>query len=81
MAWSEKVIDLAGSSFDVLAVHNYEDPERFSFQSGVERIRDYLVKLRDYVRASRHPGGSSRSSNGISAGRTTGAPACTQPAA
>ena len=26
------------------------------FESGVRRIRDYLVKLRDYVRASAHPG-------------------------
>jgi alpha-N-arabinofuranosidase len=55
MAWSEKVIDLAGSNFDVLAVHNYEY-ESDRYQTGVERIRDYLVKLRDYVRASAHPG-------------------------
>ncbi len=54
MAWSEKVIDLAGANFDVLAEHNYEY-ESDSFQTGVERIRDYLVKLRDYVRASAHP--------------------------
>jgi alpha-N-arabinofuranosidase len=54
MAWSEKVIDLAGSSFDVLAVHNYEY-ESDLYQTGVERIRDYLVKLRDYIRASAHP--------------------------
>ena len=55
MAWSEKVIDLAGSNFDVLGVHNYEY-ESDLFESGVRRIRDYLVKLRDYVRASAHPG-------------------------
>jgi alpha-N-arabinofuranosidase len=55
MAWSEKVIDLAGASFDVLGVHNYEY-ESDRFQTGVQRIRDYLVKLRDYVRASAHPG-------------------------
>jgi alpha-N-arabinofuranosidase len=55
MAWSEKVIDLAGGSFDVLAVHNYEY-ESDLFESGLRRIRDYLVKLRDYVRASAHPG-------------------------
>ena len=55
MAWSEKVIDLAGGNFDVLAVHNYEY-ESDLFESGVRRIRDYLVKLRDYVRASAHPG-------------------------
>jgi alpha-L-fucosidase 2 len=55
MAWSEKVIDLAGRNFDVLGVHNYEY-ESDLFQTGVQRIRDYLVKLRDYVRASAHPG-------------------------
>jgi alpha-N-arabinofuranosidase len=55
MAWSEKVIDLAGDNFDVLGVHNYEY-ESDLFESGVRRIRDYLVKLRDYVRASAHPG-------------------------
>jgi alpha-N-arabinofuranosidase len=55
MAWSQTVIDLAGASFDVLAVHNYEY-ESDRFQTGISRIRDYLVKLRDYVRASAHPG-------------------------
>ncbi len=55
MAWSEKVIDLAGGNFDVLGVHNYEY-ESDLFESGVRRIRDYLVKLRDYARASAHPG-------------------------
>ncbi len=55
MAWSEKVIDAAGSNFDVLGVHNYEY-ESDLFESGVRRIRDYLVKLRDYVRSSAHPG-------------------------
>jgi alpha-N-arabinofuranosidase len=55
MAWSQKVIDLAGSNFDVLGVHNYEY-ESDLYESGVRRIRDYLVKLRDYVRASAHPG-------------------------
>ncbi len=55
MAWSEKVIDLAGTSFDVLGVHNYEY-ESDLFESGVRRIRDSLLKLRDYVRASAHPG-------------------------
>jgi alpha-N-arabinofuranosidase len=55
MAWSEKVIDLAGDNFDVLGVHNYEY-ESDLFESGIRRIRDYLVKLRDYVRASAHPG-------------------------
>jgi alpha-N-arabinofuranosidase len=54
MAWSEKVIDLAGDHFDVLAVHNYEY-ESDLYQSGVARIGDYLVKLRDYVRRSAHP--------------------------
>jgi alpha-L-arabinofuranosidase len=55
MAWSEKVIDLAGGNFDVLGVHNYEYDSDL-FESGVRRIRDYLLKLRDYVRASAHPG-------------------------
>jgi alpha-L-arabinofuranosidase len=55
MAWSEKVIDLAGNNFDVLGVHNYEY-ESDLFESGLRRIRDYLVKLRDYVRGSAHPG-------------------------
>ena len=55
MAWSETVIDLAGNNFDVLGVHNYEY-ESDRFESGVRRIRDYLLQLRDYVRASAHPG-------------------------
>lgn len=54
MVWSQTVIDLAGDNFDVLGVHNYEY-ESDRFQSGVQRIGDYLVKLRDYVRASAHP--------------------------
>lgn len=54
MAWSEKVIDLAGANFDVLGVHNYEY-ESDLYQSGVARIRDSLIKLRDYVRGSAHP--------------------------
>src|SRR5205085_2483403 len=54
MVWSEKVIDIAGQNFDVLGCHNYEyEPE--NFESGLRRIRDYLLKLRDYVRASAHP--------------------------
>ncbi|WP_334266646.1 alpha-N-arabinofuranosidase [Edaphobacter sp. HDX4] len=54
MDWSEKVIDLAGDNFDVLGCHNYEyEPE--NFETGLRRIRDYLTKLRDYVRASNHP--------------------------
>ncbi len=54
MEWSEKVIDLAGENFDILGCHNYEyEPE--NFETGLRRIRDYLVKLRDYVRASAHP--------------------------
>lgn len=55
MEWSEKVIDLAGDNFDILGCHNYEyEPD--NFETGLRRIRDYLVKLRDYVRASAHPG-------------------------
>jgi alpha-N-arabinofuranosidase len=55
MAWSGKIIDLAGRNVDVLGVHNYEYDSDL-FESGVRRIRDYLLKLRDYVRASAHPG-------------------------
>jgi len=54
MEWSEKVIDLAGKNFDILGVHNYEY-EPASYESGLRRIRDYLVKLRDYIRASARP--------------------------
>ena len=54
MIWSEKVIDLAGENFDVLGCHNYEY-EPGNFETGLRRIRDYLTKLRDYVRASKHP--------------------------
>jgi alpha-N-arabinofuranosidase len=54
MIWSQKVIDLAGNNFDILGVHNYEyEPD--NFETGLRRIRDYLGKLRDYVRASAHP--------------------------
>src|SRR5512142_390389 len=54
MGWSQKVIDLAGANFDILGCHNYEY-ESDNFETGIRRIRDYLVKLRDYVRASSHP--------------------------
>jgi len=55
MAWSQKLVDLAGDQFDILGVHNYEyEPE--SYETGLRRIGDYLVKLRDYVRTSNHPG-------------------------
>ena len=54
MVWSQKVIDIAGKNFDVLGVHNYEyEPD--SFETGLRRIRDYLFRLRDYIRASAHP--------------------------
>lgn len=54
MDWSEKVIDIAGNNFDILGCHNYEyEPDNFA--SGIDRIRGYLTRLRDYVRASRHP--------------------------
>jgi len=54
MEWSETVIDLAGANFDVLGCHNYEY-EPANFESGIQRIHEYLAKLRDYVRASRNP--------------------------
>ena len=54
MVWSQKLVDLAGSSFDILGVHNYEyEPE--NFETGLRRIEDSLVKLRDYVRVSARP--------------------------
>jgi len=54
MDWSETVIDLAGENFDILGCHNYEYEPK-NFETGLRRIGDYLVKLRDYVRASKHP--------------------------
>jgi len=54
MAWSQKVIDLAGKNFDILGVHNYEyEPE--NFETGLRRIGDYLGKLREYIHVSAHP--------------------------
>ena len=54
MDWSQKVIDLAGKNFDVLGCHNYEyEPD--NYESGLRRIGDYLIKLRDYVHGSAHP--------------------------
>lgn len=52
--WSQKVIDIAGNNFDVLGCHNYEY-ENENFQSGVQRISDYLVKLDHFIRNSSHP--------------------------
>ena len=54
MNWSQKLVDLAGDNFDVLGCHNYEY-ENDNFETGIRRIQDYLVKLRDYIRASKHP--------------------------
>ena len=54
MNWSQKVIDLAGENFDILGCHNYEY-ENENFQTGLQRINGYLVKLRDYLRSSEHP--------------------------
>jgi len=52
--WSQKMIDIAGNNFDILGCHNYEyEPE--NFQSGVQRISDYLVKLEHLIRNSKHP--------------------------
>ena len=54
LRWSETIVDLAGANFDVLGCHNYEyEPD--NFETGLRRIRDYLTRLRDYIRASRHP--------------------------
>ncbi len=54
MNWSQKVIDVAGDNFDILGCHNYEY-ETDNFQTGLQRIYDYLIKLRDYIRSSEHP--------------------------
>jgi alpha-N-arabinofuranosidase len=53
MDWSEKVIDLAGGNFDILGCHNYEY-EPANFETGLPRLRNYLTKLRDYVRIAKH---------------------------
>ncbi|MGB8489560.1 MAG: hypothetical protein WCE64_00735, partial [Bacteroidales bacterium] len=52
--WSQKVIDIAGDNFDILGCHNYEY-ENENFQTGLFRIENYLVKLRDIIRNSEHP--------------------------
>ena len=52
--WGEKLVDIAGDNFDILGCHNYEYEED-NFETGLRRIQEYLEKLRDYVRASRHP--------------------------
>jgi alpha-N-arabinofuranosidase len=52
--WSQKIIDIAGDNFDILGCHNYEyEPE--NFQSGIQRISDYLVKLNHFIQQSSHP--------------------------
>jgi alpha-N-arabinofuranosidase len=54
MNWSEKLIDIAGDNFDILGCHNYEY-ENENYQTGVRRIENYLVKLRNYILKSNHP--------------------------
>jgi alpha-L-arabinofuranosidase len=54
MNWSEKLVDIAGDNFDILGCHNYEY-ENENFATGVQRIHDYLTKLSNYIRDSRHP--------------------------
>src|SRR5665213_50360 len=54
MDWSETIIDLAGNNFDLLGCPNYEY-EAENFETGLPRLRNYLTKLRDYVRLSKHP--------------------------
>jgi alpha-N-arabinofuranosidase len=52
--WSQKIVNLAGDNFDILGCHNYEyEPE--NYQSGVQRISDYLVNLDLFIRNSAHP--------------------------
>jgi alpha-N-arabinofuranosidase len=52
--WSQKLIDLSGENFDILGCHNYEY-ENENFQTGLLKIEDYLIKLRDYIHISKHP--------------------------
>ncbi|MBS1232080.1 MAG: Alpha-N-arabinofuranosidase, partial [Bacteroidetes bacterium] len=52
--WSQKVIDIAGDNCDILGCHNYEY-ENENFKEGLFRIENYLVKLRDFIRNSKHP--------------------------
>lgn len=54
MIWSQTVIELAGKNFDILGCHNYEY-ENENFQSGIQRINNYLVDLRDYIQSSDYP--------------------------
>jgi alpha-L-arabinofuranosidase len=54
MNWSQTVIDLAGKNFDILGCHNYEY-ENENFQTGLQRINNYIVDLRDYIQASEYP--------------------------
>lgn len=55
MNWSEKLIDIAGDNFDILGCHNYEyEPDKY--KTGVRRIEEYLMKLRNYILKSGHPG-------------------------
>ncbi|HEX6847544.1 MAG TPA: carbohydrate binding domain-containing protein, partial [Chitinophagaceae bacterium] len=52
--WSQKLINIAGDNFDILGCHNYEyEPD--NFQTGVQRISDYLEKLNHFIRNSGHP--------------------------
>jgi|WetSurMetagenome_2_1015567.scaffolds.fasta_scaffold32309_2 alpha-L-arabinofuranosidase len=51
--WSQKIIEISGANFDILGCHNYEY-ENNNFQTGLLRIEDYLIKLRDYISTSKH---------------------------
>ena len=64
MAWSEKVIDLAGNNFDVLGVHNYEyESDLFEIRRAADRrLSGEAARLRARVGASRASG--SRCSSG-----------------
>ena len=54
LAWTRKLVDLAGDNFDLLGCHNYEyEPENFA--TGVRRIEDYLERATAYIRNSAHP--------------------------
>ena len=54
MIWSKIIIDMSGKNFDILGCHNYEYEEE-NFQTGIRRIENYLVKLREYIQYSEHP--------------------------
>jgi alpha-N-arabinofuranosidase len=56
MAWSQKVIDLAGDNFDILGVHNYE----YDRYRAHRRLLTQSSRLHPVVPASAHQAGRAR---------------------